>query len=115
MLKNLTHQKKITVEDARLNGLPAGLTGRISPNLRGYITGLRGNISSLTGDITGLTGEITGLTGRISPNLRGDITGLTGDATDISGNLDECEISETERASGVDIADLRLNGMLLKN
>jgi len=108
MLKNLTHQKKITVEDARLNGLPAGLTGRISPNLRGDITGL-------TGDISSLTGEITGLTGRISPNLRGYITGLTGDATDISGNLDECEISETERASGVDIADLRLNGMLLKN
>jgi len=53
-----------------------------------------------------LTGSITGLTGCLSPALTGCLTGLTGDATRVTGNLDECTITDDERAAGVDIETL---------
>ena len=36
----------------------------------------------------------------------GSPDGITGDLSDIRGNLDDCEISEAERAAGVDVSDL---------
>jgi len=38
--------------------------------------------------------------------LGGDCTGLEGDCTGISGDLDMCDITDKERASGVEIEDL---------
>ena len=51
--------------------------------------GLRGNASDLSGDVSGLSGDVTG--------LRGDATGLRGD-------VDKCDITDSERAAGVDVA-----------
>jgi hypothetical protein len=45
-----------------------------------------------------LRGDATGLSG--------DATGLSGDATGLSGYVDDCEITEGERAAGVDVLDL---------
>ena len=52
----------------------------------------------LSGDVTDLWGNVTG--------LRGDVTGLRGKVTDLSGNVDACEITDEERAVGVDITTL---------
>ena len=46
----------------------------------------------------GVTGDLTG--------IRGDLTGIRGDLTGISGDLDTCEISDTDRGTGVGISDL---------
>ncbi len=47
------------------------------------------------------------------PHLHGDCHGLRGDCSELSGNcsglrgnLDECEISNEDRAKGIDIATL---------
>ena len=52
-----------------------------------------------------MSGDCSGLTGNCSV-LRGDCTGLKGDCTGISGDLDMCDITDKERASGVEIEDL---------
>ena len=36
----------------------------------------------------------------------GPPSGVTGDLTGVTGDLDDCEISEAERAAGVDVSDL---------
>ena len=94
----------------RLTGMHDGITGVISPELRGDITGLRGNISGLMGNITGLRGDISPeLRGEISPELRGYITGLRGEISpDLRGNIDDCELTPDDRKKGVDIKDLIL-------
>ena len=46
------------------------------------------------------------LTGVISPDLRGCITGLTGCLTGLTGCLSDCNITDDERAAGVDIETL---------
>ena len=66
--------------------------------LRGDCSGLRGNCSGLGGDCSGLRGDCSGLSGNCS-GLRGDCSGLGGD-------LDECEITEEERATGIDVEEL---------
>lgn len=38
--------------------------------------------------------------------LRGDVTGLTGDVSGLRGDIDSCEITQEERAKGLDIATL---------
>ena len=38
--------------------------------------------------------------------LYGDCSNISGNCTDISGNLDDCELTDKERATGVDIKDL---------
>ena len=57
--------------------------------------GLRGDCTYLSGDCTGLRGDCT--------YLSGDCTGLSGDCTYLSGDLDDCEIADKERKSGVKI------------
>ena len=65
----------------------------ITRKMSGDSTGLRGDCSDLIGDCTGLVG---------------DCSMLIGDCTGISGDLDMCDITDEERASGVNIADLIL-------
>ena len=38
--------------------------------------------------------------------LSGDCSGLSGNCSDLRGDLDECEITEEERATGVNIEEL---------
>ena len=66
--------------------------------LRDDVTGLRGDASGLYGNVTGLRGNVTG--------LYGDVTGLCGNASGLYGNIDLCEITDAERATGVDIRTL---------
>ena len=64
------------------------------------VNGLRveGPYSDLRGDCSGLRGDCSG--------LRGDCSGLGGDCSGLGGDLDECEITEEERATGVNIEEL---------
>jgi hypothetical protein len=65
------------------------------PGCYHFVNGSRvdGCHDKLRGDVTGLRGDVTG--------LRGYVSGLRGD-------VDECEISDDERAKGVAVADLIL-------
>ena len=38
--------------------------------------------------------------------IRGNLTGISGDLTWISGNIDDCEITDEDRDSGIDINNL---------
>lgn len=44
----------------------------------------------------------------VGPNIRlsGNYSGLSGNCSYLSGDLDECEISDTERHIGINIIDL---------
>lgn len=53
---------------------------------------------NLIGDLSGLRGDASG--------LRGNVRGLRGYVTGLSGDVDDCEITEEERAAGVDVTDL---------
>lgn len=64
------------VDDVILNGS--------SPAMRGNCSGLRGNCSA----------------------LRGDCTGLCGDCSGLRGDLDDADLSEDERKTGVDLKQL---------
>lgn len=63
---------------------------------------VRGTISA------GLWGELNpDLRGELNPDLWGNVTGLRGELNPgLFGNIDECEISDDERANGVDVASL---------
>ena len=60
--------------------------------LRGDVSGLSGDVSGLRGDVSGLSGDVSGLIGNVSPYLRGDVN--------------DCELSEEERKSGIDVKQL---------
>ena len=93
MIAKLSVIARITVEALRANRtLRVELTGEISADLRGDLSGLRGDLSGLWGDLSGLRGDLSGLRGEIPADLAGDI--------------DACEISEQEREHGVDISTL---------
>jgi hypothetical protein len=53
---------------------------------------------NLWGDVSGLRGDVSGLSGYVS-GLRGDVTGLRGD-------VNECGLTNADRAAGVDVATL---------
>jgi hypothetical protein len=74
----------------RVDGAPSEVYGDVS--------GLRGNATEICGDLTGLIGDISG--------LRGNVTGLRGNVTGLIGNLNQCELTDKERAAGVHIEDL---------
>ena len=85
MIRKLKLSSTITVEALRANrSLRVHITGEISADLRGDVSGLRGDVSGLRGDVTDLWDDVTG--------LRGDV--------------DECEISDEDRENGVDITGL---------
>ena len=75
----------------QLVGMHDGISGTISPDLRGVISlDLHGDISGLRGVISlDLHGDISGLRGAISSDLRGNISDLRGDLSDVQGNCDE--------------------------
>ena len=45
------------------------------------------------------------LQGNVS-GLRGDVSGLSGYVTGLWGNVDECELTESDRQAGIEISDL---------
>jgi hypothetical protein len=103
------------IAKGNLTGDVSGLTGNVSGRLTGNVSGrLTGDVSGrLTGDVSGLTGNVSGLTGNVSGRLTGDVSGLTGDVSGLTGNVsgltgnvDECEITSTERKSGIFVSDL---------
>jgi len=73
--------------------------------LRGDVSYLSGDASYLWGDASGLRGDASGLYGDMS-YLSGDVSGLWGDASGLRGNIDDCNLSDDERANGVDVSDL---------
>ena len=106
-----------------LRGDLSWLCGEINPGLWGNLSGMRGVIHrELRGDLSWLRGEInpelrgdlSELRGEIHPELRGDLSGLWGNLSGLwgvipagaCGNLDACELTDDERAAGVNIADL---------
>ena len=52
----------------------------------------------LYGDYSNIYGDCSG--------LRGDCTGLMGDCSGVTGNLDECELTDEERETDINIRDL---------
>ena len=70
----------------------------IMPELTGDVSGITGNVSGISGDVDGLSGYVSG--------LRGYVSGITGDVSGITGNVDDCELTQAERAEGVDITAL---------
>ena len=86
---------------------PRYVSGNISSELYGDLSGLSGNISSgLSGNISsGLSGDLSGLSGDLS-GLSGNLSGLYGDCSHIVGNLDCCEITDKERKKGIKIGIL---------
>ena len=54
--------------------------------------------TSIAGDATWLRGDVSGLTG--------DVSGLTGNVTGLTGDVDACELTDEDRARGVNIQDL---------
>lgn len=88
-----------------LRGDVSGISGNVSCRLSGDVTELTGDVTGIGGDVTGLVGNVSGIYGDVSW-LIGDVTGISGNATGIAGDVDACEITDAERASGVDISDL---------
>ena len=116
----------------RAEGPPDGVTGDLSgvsgnlTGVTGNLTGVWGYLSGVSGDLSGVWGDLTGVSGDLS-GVRGDLTGVRGDLggvsgnltgvsgylsgvsgnlTGVSGNFDDCEITPSERAAGVNVRDL---------
>ena len=53
----------------------------------------------------GITGDRSKIRGNVS-GINGDVSGLSGDVSGLSGNVSDCDISEENRRSGIDINDL---------
>jgi len=87
-------------EKPRLIGLHPGITGKVSDDLRGDISGLIGDVSDLRGTISsGLRGDVTGLRGDIT-GLSGDVSDLRGDVTDVTGGPEEAAAESGESTPG---------------
>ena len=52
----------------------------------------------MSGDVSNLHGDASGLTG--------DVSNLHGDATGLYGHVDDCELTEEDRKTGIDITKL---------
>ena len=70
-----------------------------------YLRELQGNVTYIFGDARGIFGDASGIFGDVT-DISGNLTGIFGSVTGVFGDLDECDISEGERAAGVDIKDL---------
>lgn len=78
-------------------GPPPGVRGDLS-GVWGDLTGVRGALYGVRGDLTGVWGDLT--------FVRGDLTCVWGELTGVRGSLGECELTDADRARGVDIEDL---------
>jgi len=106
-------EEKIILDCNNVLSYPIGLSGIISSNLSGDISGITGdisgisgNVSNLFGDVSEISGDISNIYGEISSNLSGDLFGISGNVFGISGNIDDCELTEEDRKKGVDIENL---------
>ena len=63
-----------------------------------------GNIYHYTGG-NQVPGPPPGVRGDLT-DVHGDLTGVRGDLTGVFGDLDKCDITESDRSAGIDIADL---------
>ena len=68
------------------------------PDVDGDLTGVRGDLTDVYGDLTDIRGDLT--------DVYGNLTGVRGDLTGVFGDLDKCDITESDRSAGIDIADL---------
>ena len=59
----------------------------------------------ISGDVSGIYGNVSGIYGDVS-GISGDVSDIYGDVSSIRGNLDDCEIQESDRETGIDIKDL---------
>ena len=66
---------------------------------------IKGVHSKLSGDVSGLYGDVSELSGYVS-ELSGDVSGLSGDVSELSGYVSDCEITDEDRAKGIDISEL---------
>lgn len=74
--------------------------------LTGDMTDVCGCLDGLCGHLDGnVTGDLSGIYGCLN-GVIGDFTGIFGDLTDVVGDIADCDISDAERAEGVDIEDL---------
>lgn len=60
---------------------------------------------TLTKSAPALIGMHPGITGNVS-GITGDVSGITGNVSGIRGDLDACELTQEDRARGVNILDL---------
>ena len=63
------------------------------------------SVANITGIHDGIYGDVSNIRGDVS-NIRGDVSNIRGDVSDIRGDLDECEITNEDRARGIDINSL---------
>ena len=85
-------RKTITVSELRKNrNLRPDITGSISSNVHGSLTGVSGSLDGVSGSLDGVSGSLTGVHGCLDG---------------VSGNIDDCEITDTERENGINIDDL---------
>lgn len=59
---------------------------------------IRGRIGKVWGDCSRLTGDVSG--------LKGNVTGIIGDASGVRGDIEECNLTQAERDTGVQIESL---------
>ena len=71
----------------------------------GVHSAISGYGSNITGDCSCIDGNVSDLSGDVS-GLIGDCTGIEGTATNIIGDLGHCELTPSDRASGVDIRSI---------
>jgi hypothetical protein len=74
-------------------------------DIRGDLSGIRGDLSDIRGDLTDICGDLSGISGDLL-GIRGDLTGIRGNLSGICGDIDECEISVSDRKNGIFINDL---------
>jgi len=66
---------------------------------------IKGVHSKLSGDVSGLYGDVSELYGYVS-GLYGNVNGLYGDVSGLYGDVSDCEITDEDRAKGIDISEL---------
>ena len=77
------------------------------PRVAGAHDKISGDVTWLSGNVSGLSGNVSGIVGDVS-GLRGDVSGLRGDVSGLSGYIDDCGLTDVDRAAGVNIDDLTL-------
>ena len=70
----------------------------VHQKITGNPIGIYGNVTKIWGDVSKIWGDVYALSGNVS--------GLSGNADGIKGNINECEITDEERAKGIRIEDL---------
>ena len=96
-LHHMADGKKVKGANSSMINIEDGLTG--------HCTWLYGDCLGLSGDCTGLEGNCSDLAGDCT-NVEGDCTEVRGNCSGIKGSLNDCGITNEERAMGIDIADL---------